>query len=60
LDEEREAELLGSEKANRNGGRDGAGRRLGGSKALGATSLGVPAEPEEDADNGLKKHRTRY
>ena len=46
LDEERESELVESEKAKRNGGRDGAGRLLGGSKALGATSLGVPPEPE--------------
>ena len=59
LDVEAERELVESEKAEMKGGRDSAGRRLGGLKALGATRLGVPAEPDTE-DTGGKRHRRRY
>lgn len=41
----------------------GSGSRAGGSRAIGATKLGAPAEPSSDAmdiDGRPKKHRTRY
>jgi len=62
LSEEAEEELLESERGGTNNTRDSAGRRLGGSKALGATSLGVTVEPDiMDVDTGSKKkHRVRY
>jgi DNA-directed RNA polymerase I subunit RPA43 len=62
LSEEAEEELLESERDGTNNSKDSAGRRLGGSKALGATSLGVTVEPDiMDADTGnKKKHRVRY
>ena len=62
LSEEAEEELLESERGGTNNTRDSAGRRLGGSKALGATSLGVTVEPDTmDVDTGnKKKHRVRY
>jgi DNA-directed RNA polymerase I subunit RPA43 len=62
LSEEAEEELLESEKNGTNNSKDSAGRRLGGSKALGATSLGVTVEPDlMDVDTGSKKkHRVRY
>jgi DNA-directed RNA polymerase I subunit RPA43 len=44
LDEKDEKELLDSEKASWKATKVGAGRRLGGARALGATSLGVPVE----------------
>jgi DNA-directed RNA polymerase I subunit RPA43 len=61
LSEEAE-ELLESERGGTNNSKDSAGRRLGGSKALGATSLGVTVEPDlMDVDTGSKKkHRVRY
>jgi DNA-directed RNA polymerase I subunit RPA43 len=59
LDVEAEKVLVESEKATQKGGRANAGRRLGGLKVLGATNLGVPAEPENE-DAGGKKHRQRY
>jgi DNA-directed RNA polymerase I subunit RPA43 len=62
LSEEAEEELLESERDGMNNSKDSAGRRLGGSKALGATSLGVTVEPDMmDMDAGSKKkHRVRY
>jgi DNA-directed RNA polymerase I subunit RPA43 len=62
LSEEAEEELLESERDGTNNSKDSAGRRLGGSKALGATSLGVTVEPDiMDVDAGSKKkHRVRY
>jgi DNA-directed RNA polymerase I subunit RPA43 len=62
LSEEAEEELLQSERDGTNNSKDSAGRRLGGSKALGATSLGVTVEPDlMDVDTGSKKkHRVRY
>jgi DNA-directed RNA polymerase I subunit RPA43 len=59
LDPEAEREVVEIEQARMKGGGDSAGRRLGGLKALGATRLGVPAEPEND-DTGAQKHRQRY
>jgi DNA-directed RNA polymerase I subunit RPA43 len=62
LDDKAEKEVLEREYlANR--GKDAAGRRLGGARALGATSLGVPAEPnpdDMDGGGGLFKHRRKY
>jgi DNA-directed RNA polymerase I subunit RPA43 len=61
LDNAAEKELLKREN-QANKGKDAAGRRLGGARALGATSLGVPAEPNvDDVDGGgLMKHRRKY
>ena len=59
LDAEAERELVESEKATQKGGRGIAGRRLGGLKAVGATSLGVPLERENE-DGGDRKSRRRY
>lgn len=58
LDEEAEEELALSEVSEKS--RDSAGRRLGGAKALGATSLGVPIVLDEAEEAEKKKHRTRY
>jgi len=59
LNEEAEADLVERELEKATG-KDGAGRRLGGSRALGATSLGVTAEPDMmDIDTAPKK-RSRY
>ncbi|KAL3422588.1 DNA-dependent RNA polymerase i subunit a43 [Phlyctema vagabunda] len=58
LSEEAENELI--EQSNETQNRGNAGRRLGGSRALGATSLGVPMEPDPmDAVAG-KKQRQKY
>lgn len=59
LSEDAEHEMVESESglvANR----DHAGRRLGGSKALGATSLAVPVEEDMMDSKDSKKHRQRY
>lgn len=58
-----EKELVESEKdGNAEKGRDRAGRRLGGDRALGATSLGVVSEESQEKEgfDGKKKHRIRY
>lgn len=54
-----ERELVEGEQARTKGGKENAGRRLGGLKALGATCLGVPAEPENE-DAGGSRNRQRY
>jgi len=62
LDEETEAQLVENEEnqtQSKTQNRDGAGKRLGGLKAIGATSLGVILEPTDD-DTGGRKHRVRY
>ncbi|QSZ33304.1 hypothetical protein DSL72_002892 [Monilinia vaccinii-corymbosi] len=57
LDEEAEMRLLEIEQ-NKRGSRGSAGRRLGGAKALGATSLGVTVEPSAtEIDTGKKRRR---
>ncbi|TAQ90876.1 hypothetical protein B7494_g804 [Chlorociboria aeruginascens] len=59
LDEESEKQLKKGEKTPTN--RDSAGRRLGGSGALGATSLGVAVEPDAmDIDREKGKKRYKY
>ncbi len=63
LDEAGEKEVLERDYLSRLNSKDIAGRRLGGSRALGATSLGVPVEPnadDTDVDGGLLKHRRKY
>jgi len=63
LDEAAEKELLERDHLSRLNRKDMAGRRLGGSRALGATSLGMPIEPnadDTDVDGGLLKHRRKY
>ncbi|KAI9735430.1 MAG: hypothetical protein M1818_006436 [Claussenomyces sp. TS43310] len=52
LDEDDENELLERQRATSREGRDGTGRHLGGSRALGATSLGRPLEHGQDDMNG--------
>ncbi len=61
LSEADENELVESERDGAQNTRDNAGRRLGGSRALGATSLGVTIEPDMmDVDTSAKKHRHKY
>ncbi|PQE11079.1 RNA polymerase rpb7-like domain-containing protein [Rutstroemia sp. NJR-2017a BVV2] len=59
LEEDAEAQLLQTEQA-KSRSRDKAGRRLGGSRALGATSLGVPVERDDTEVDSTKKHRRKY
>lgn len=59
LDAEAERKLVESEIARTKPGKDSAGRRLGRSKGLGATRLGVPAEAGNETVGG-KKHRQEY
>ena len=62
LDDEAEKEVLEREYLSNRSKKDMRGR-IGGAKALGATSLGMPLEqnPEEtDGDGGLLKHRRQY
>jgi len=60
LDEGTEADLSEVE-AMKKIGRYDAGRRLGGLGALGATSLGVPVDPDlVEIDKEPRKHRMRY
>jgi DNA-directed RNA polymerase I subunit RPA43 len=62
LGDEAEREVLEREYLSSRSKKDMRGR-IGGAKALGATSLGVPMEhnPEEtDGDGGLLKHRRQY
>ncbi|KAB8290730.1 hypothetical protein EYC80_008367 [Monilinia laxa] len=58
LDDEAEMRLLQTEQG-KIGSRDSAGRRLGGAKALGATSLGVTVEPSATEVDTGKKHKRR-
>lgn len=58
LDEEAEVRLLEIEQ-DKTGSRDSAGRRLGGAKALGATSLAVAVEPLATEVETGKKHKRR-
>jgi len=61
LSEDDEEELAESERDGPQITRDNAGKRLGGSRALGATSLGVTVEPDMvDVDTSAKKHRRKY
>jgi DNA-directed RNA polymerase I subunit RPA43 len=60
LREEAENELVEAEREKYGNRRDSAGRRLGGSKALGATSLGVTVEPDLMDVDSAKKHRRKY
>jgi DNA-directed RNA polymerase I subunit RPA43 len=60
LDDKAEKQLLASERQKKTS-RETAGRRLGGANALGATNLGVPAEPDMmDIDGETRKHRVNY
>ncbi|KAH8808056.1 hypothetical protein F5884DRAFT_790906 [Xylogone sp. PMI_703] len=62
LEEEEEKRLQEEEKGNATG-RDTAGRRLGGSKAVGATSLATVTEPDPVviSKNGeSRRHRRNY
>jgi DNA-directed RNA polymerase I subunit RPA43 len=55
-----EDELAQIERIGAQNVKDTAGRRLGGSGALGATSLGVTKEPDVmDIDTGAQKHKRR-
>lgn len=61
LSEDDEDKLIENEREGAQNARDTAGRRLGGSRALGATSLGISMEPEMmDAEAKEKKRRERY
>ncbi|KAE8441501.1 hypothetical protein EG329_004889 [Mollisiaceae sp. DMI_Dod_QoI] len=65
LSAQEERGLVESERSGEKGkdrDRERAGRRLGGEKALGATSLGVVSEEsqEKEKEGGGKKHRHRY
>jgi DNA-directed RNA polymerase I subunit RPA43 len=61
LSKDDEEELAETERDGTQITRDNAGRRLGGSRALGATSLGVTVEPDMmDVDASTKKHRHKY
>lgn len=61
LDDEAEEKLIRDERENYKSSRDTAGRRLGGARAPGATSLAVVIEPDlMDADSGPRKHRKNY
>ncbi|KUJ18029.1 uncharacterized protein LY89DRAFT_643881 [Mollisia scopiformis] len=59
---EEERELVERERVGEGGGRDKAGRRLGGEKALGATILGVVSEESAEKENkgDGKRPRQRY
>ncbi|EPE29524.1 hypothetical protein GLAREA_00684 [Glarea lozoyensis ATCC 20868] len=60
LGEEEELALLESEKSVVKKPVDLMSRRPWPSKAIGATVLGVPREPDEDDAGGRRKHRQRY
>jgi len=61
LSEADEDELVQSEREGARSTRDSAGRLLGGSRALGATSLGVAVEADMmTIDPDAKKERRRY
>jgi len=61
LSEEDEDELVENERAGAQHARDTAGKRLGGSKGRGATSLGVPVEADMMiVDTGAKQHKPRH
>jgi DNA-directed RNA polymerase I subunit RPA43 len=61
LSEDDENDLVESERYGVQNTRDNAGRRLGGSRALGATSLGVSLKPDMmDVDTRTKKHKDKY
>ncbi|OBT47172.1 hypothetical protein VE00_03399 [Pseudogymnoascus sp. WSF 3629] len=59
LEDKEENELLAEENAARSTDKSMIGRRLGGSRALGATSLGVPAEPTEE-EGSRKRGKKEY
>lgn len=59
LEDKEENELLEEENASRSTDKSMIGRRLGGSRALGATSLGVPAEPTEE-EGSRKRGKKEY
>jgi DNA-directed RNA polymerase I subunit RPA43 len=61
LDDEAEKQLVQRERENYKASRETAGRRLGGPKAPGATSLAVIAEPDlMDVNSRPKKPRKDY
>ncbi|CZR53340.1 related to dna-dependent rna polymerase I subunit a43 (rpa43) [Phialocephala subalpina] len=63
LDDDEEREMILAEREGRSGekAKDKAGRRLGGDRALGATSLGVQSEESQEKERGGGfKHRTKY
>lgn len=60
LDTKEEKKLLETEKASWKATKVGAGRRLGGARAIGATSLGVPIEQLEEEEETVRKHRRAY
>jgi DNA-directed RNA polymerase I subunit RPA43 len=61
LDDEAEKRLLRREREKPKSSRETAGRRLGGAKAPGATSLAVAVDPDlVDVDNRSRKHRNNY
>lgn len=61
LDDEAEERLLKNERESHQSSRETAGRRLGGARAPGATSLGVAIEPDlMDVDAKPVKHRQKY
>jgi len=59
LDEEAEKDLVYAER-EKAAPTDKYGRRIGGPNALGATSLGVPKEPNNMMDGEPSKHRKHY
>ena len=61
LDDGGEERLLESERENHKSSRETAGRRLGGARAPGATSLAVTVEPDlMDVDSQPKKNKKKY
>ncbi|OBT50547.1 hypothetical protein VE04_09686 [Pseudogymnoascus sp. 24MN13] len=59
LEDKEENELLEEENASRSTDKSMIGRRLGGSRALGATTLGVPAEHNEE-EGSRKRGKKEY
>lgn len=57
LDDKDENELLEQENAINNNDKTMIGRRLGGARALGATSLGIVADPSADDEGDRKRSR---
>lgn len=57
LEDKEENELLEEENAARTNDKSMIGRRLGGAKALGATSLAVVTEPSAEEEGGKKRSK---
>jgi DNA-directed RNA polymerase I subunit RPA43 len=60
LEDKDENELLEEENASRSTDKSMIGRRLGGSRALGATSLGVPVEATGEEEGSRKRSKKEY